>query len=105
PREGSRERQPLRGRAAERLGGREREHRADALAAGEERIAHRLLEPRGAGLGGEAKVLQICVDLVLKLCRVGGGLHASAQRSRSWPSDSAAPRARASISAPSRAAI
>ena len=47
------------GRAAERLGGGEREHRADALAAGEQRVAHRLLEPGGAGLRGEAKALEV----------------------------------------------
>ena len=93
--------------ATERLGGREREHRPDALAAGEQRVAHGLLEAGGAGLGGEAQALEI-------RSRPSPGARPdspqarsfdSAQRRRSWPSDSAAPRARASISAPSRAAI
>ena len=111
------EREHLVRRAADRLGRGEREHRPDALAAGEQRIAHRLLEAGRAGLGGEAKPLEVGVDLLLELYGVGhrldGDLRAggarehpfSPQRRRSWPSDSAAPRARASISAPRRAAI
>ena len=68
------------------------------LPPGEQRVAHRLLEPRGAGLGGEAQALEVVVDLVLELDRVEPArLHACAQRRRSWPSASPAARLRASM--------
>ena len=46
-------------RRAERAGGGEREHRADALAAGQQRVAHRLLEPRGARRVREAQRCEV----------------------------------------------
>ena len=53
--ERGRERQHARRVAAERARGGQREHRPDALAAREQRVAHRLLEARGGGLAGEAQ--------------------------------------------------
>ena len=50
-----RERHHLRGIAADRDRGREREHRADPLARREQRVAHRLDEPGEVGAVGEAR--------------------------------------------------
>ena len=48
--------------AAERTGGGERQHRPDALAAGQKRVAHRLLEAGHGGIGGEAQFHQVALD-------------------------------------------
>jgi hypothetical protein len=93
------EREDLGRRTPEGLGCGEGEHRPDALATGEQRVAHGLLEPRGAGLAREAKPVEVRVDLLLEPDRIGRRLRA-AQRRRSWPSASPAERVRASISAP-----
>ena len=55
------------GAAAARRG--QREHRADALAAGEQRVAHRLDEARGAPVGAEVERDEVVLD---ELEEVGG---------------------------------
>ena len=71
--------------APERLGGREREHRPDPLAAGQQRVPHRLLEPavrapgRSAAARGNAST---------RCCSSTGYAGASTGQSRrSWPSE------------------
>ena len=49
---------------ADRLGGRHGEHRADALAAGQQRVAHRGLEALGLGRrADEAQRLRVPLDV------------------------------------------
>jgi hypothetical protein len=49
---------------ADRPGRRHREHRADALAPREQRVAHRLLEARGPrGGAGEAQAVEMALDV------------------------------------------
>ena len=67
-----RERQHVARVALRRAGGRERQHRADALAAGEQAVAHRLLQagrPRGRRRR-EAQLLEVGLDLLAQ--RVAG---------------------------------
>ena len=52
--------------------GREREHRAYALAAGQKRVAHRLLKAGGQGLAREAHRVQVRFDLLAQMLGVGG---------------------------------
>jgi hypothetical protein len=47
----------------------QREHRADALAAGEQRVAHGLHEARGAAVGAEIESDQVVLD---ELEQIGG---------------------------------
>ena len=76
---------------AERLGGGEREHGADALAAGQQAVAHGLLEALGGGLLGEAQVGQVGLDLLPELLRVdGAGGGCAHDSSASWPAAPAA---------------
>ena len=96
---------------------RQREHRPDPLAAGEQRVAHRLLEPRGLGDRREAQLVEVVLDQLAQVVRVGAVAPAGrlarrrhgpsparprAARPRSprspWPTRSAASRARASAS-------
>ena len=60
------------GRMPDRARGGEREHRPDALAAGQQRVAHRLLEAGGVVGGGEAQVGEVALDLVAQVVGVGG---------------------------------
>ena len=76
-----RDRQDLLGIAAERLRGRESQHRPDALAAGQQRVAHRLLEPRCVVARPEAQTLQKGVHALLQLDRVSRRLDAQSRRS------------------------
>ena len=55
------------------LGGCEREHRPDPLRRRQQRVAHRLLQSRYRGLGGEAQGLQVLLDLEPQMIGVGGG--------------------------------
>ena len=71
--ERGRERQRPRGVAAQRPRRREREHRPDPLPAGHQRVAHRLLEPRGVGLAREPQRVEVGVDLGAQMLRVDGG--------------------------------
>jgi hypothetical protein len=70
----------------ERGGGGEREHGTDALAAGEEAVAHGFLEALRSGLVGELEVGEVALDLRAQVLGVdgagGGGAHDS---SASWP--------------------
>ena len=51
------------GLTADGASGGERQHRSDALAAGEERVPHRVIQAgRGAAGRGEAKRLQVPLD-------------------------------------------
>ncbi len=59
------------GVAAERRGGRERQHRPDPLAAREQRVAHRLIEPLGRRLGRESQRLEIALDLGAQVLGIG----------------------------------
>ena len=59
--------------------GREREHRAYALAAGQKRVAHRLLKAGGQGLAREAHRVQVALDLLAQMLGVGGA-HSGAPR-------------------------
>ena len=61
------------GVAAQRARRREREHRPDPLPARHQRVAHRLLEPRGGGLAREAQRVEVGVDLGAQVLRVDGG--------------------------------
>src|SRR5205807_578195 len=71
------------------LGGGEREHRPDALAARQKGVAHRLVEPGRRGLAREAQAVQVCVDAVLQVDRVGGLRGTYAQSNLSSPGASA----------------
>ncbi len=72
--EGCGEREDRGGVGVGRLGGREGEHRADALAAGEEAVAHGVLEPLGRGLVREAQAGEVALDLLTQVLGVRGGL-------------------------------
>ena len=50
----------------------QRQHRADALAAGQQRIAHGLVEARSPRLVGEAQLAEIALDLGAQMLGVGG---------------------------------
>jgi hypothetical protein len=76
-----RDRKDLVGVAAERLRGRERQHRPDALAARQERVAHRLLEPRRVSARPETQALEEGVHALLQLHRISRCLHAQSRRS------------------------
>ncbi len=54
------------------LRGGEREHRSDALATGQQRVAHRLLQARGERRLGEAHLLQITLYFLAQLLGIGG---------------------------------
>ena len=72
---------------ADRGGGREREHRADALAAGQQRVAHRLLEALGLGRrAAEAQRLEVALDVVAQLVRVAGRGRAASAAGAARPS-------------------
>ncbi len=64
--------------AGERRG--ERKHRADPLAAGQQRVAHRLFEPRRAGLLAEANRLELAFDAVAQRDRIRGVVRACQRR-------------------------
>ncbi len=55
-----------------RVRGREREHRPDALASGQQRVAHRLLQARGERRLGEAHLLQVALYFLAQLLGIGG---------------------------------
>src|SRR4051794_25030704 len=63
----------------------QRQNRADALAAGKQRMAHRLLQAAGRLFAAEAERLQVAVNALLELDGVRGLLDPGAQRSVSWP--------------------
>src|SRR5439155_2173657 len=84
----------------------ERQDRPDALAAGQQRVAHRLLQPGGVlGDGRKAQLRQVALDLVAQVLgvpRPARPAHAARRRRRrahsseSWPgARSARPAARA----------
>jgi hypothetical protein len=64
------EREDVFGRHPDRVRRGEREHRADALAAGQQRVAHRLLEAVRARLVAEAQALEIGLDVGAQVVRV-----------------------------------
>src|SRR3954452_7515218 len=65
-----REREHRFGIHADCAGGGKREHRPDPLAAREQRIAHRLLEPGRFGVGGEAQLDEVALDRVAEVIGV-----------------------------------
>ncbi len=66
-----RQRHRLLAREADRVRGRERQDGPDALAAGQQRVAHRLLQARCEGRLREADSLQIALHLLAQVLRVG----------------------------------
>jgi hypothetical protein len=68
--ERARERQHRARLETDRLGGGEREHRPDALASGQQRVAHRLLQARRKSLLGEAHVLEVALHLRAQMVRI-----------------------------------
>ncbi len=66
------ERQDRLRRAPDRRGGGKREHRADPLAAGEQRVAHRLLQAGAVRLVGKSHALQVRLDLTTQVLGVDG---------------------------------
>ena len=82
-----RQRQHLATLQPHRLGGGERKHGTDPLAAGQQRVAHRLVQARGQTLLGEAHLLQVALHFGPQVFGIGGcgdraGVHYS---SESWP--------------------
>ncbi len=59
----------------ERASGGEAEHRSDPLAAGQQRVAHRLVQASGERLLGEVQPLEVCLDLLAQMVWIAG-LHA-----------------------------
>src|SRR5919202_4910104 len=84
-----RERQHGRGVTADRLGRGGREHGTDALAAGEQRVAHRLLEPGHGQLpAAEAQAVEVGLHLLAEMVRIArrGEVVSETQcPSASWP--------------------
>ncbi len=83
------------------------EHGADPLARREQRVAHRLLQPVGGRIPGEAQpdeiALHLGLEMLRELDRFFGGDHYCAAGNGSWPGrsgrGSTAARARSSIAA------
>ena len=87
--------------APERVGGGQRQHRPDPLAAGQQRVAHRLLEPGGGELVGEAQRLQVALDLGAQV--LGVGRRATSTRPVSGAGGSRPPAAAADPGGPAAA--
>ena len=77
-----RERQHVLGVAPERLGRGQGQHRPDALAARQQRVAHGLHQPRDARLVAEAQLLEVVVHPLLELDRIGAA--PASRRAGSW---------------------
>ena len=75
---GDRHRQGALGRGAHRLGGGERERRAQALAAREEQVPHGRVQRRGLGVGRRQRGVERALDRRQALEQIGPQIHYSA---------------------------